>query len=269
MNKELQDLAWAILPKEFKEDVRTIYAATMRMVDKRESAEQIYVNKLSTLEGIFGFDNLTSDAEGKGMLTCEKSKVQRLYAEQSDFRDQKDDCLWKDYEVRDVILMVLQELFGSKCLPDELRENNFAKSDAKEDNFASKELKFKVGDKVRVKGCGYEPNLHKGDIGEILDTNDKEQCFVLFKKSQAWIYTDCLEPYTEPTENPIPSNSGELKSQLPDNQLRLKIAAMAMQGLLANSHQELVDMKIEQVAQFSFEMADSLIDKSKKGGCHE
>lgn len=64
----------------------------------------------------------------------------------------------------------------------------------------TKEAKFKVGDRVRVKGCGYEPNLHKGDIGEILDTNDKEQCFVLFKKSQAWIYTDCLELYTEPTE---------------------------------------------------------------------
>lgn len=63
-----------------------------------------------------------------------------------------------------------------------------------------KEPKFKVGDVVRVKGYGYEPNLHKGDIGEILDTNDKEQCFVLFKKSQAWIYVDCLEPYTEPTE---------------------------------------------------------------------
>lgn len=64
----------------------------------------------------------------------------------------------------------------------------------------AKEAKFKVGDKVRVKGYGYEPNLHKGEIGEILDTNDKEQCFVLFKKSQAWIYADCLEPYTEPTE---------------------------------------------------------------------
>lgn len=63
----------------------------------------------------------------------------------------------------------------------------------------AKEAKFKVGDRVCVKGCGYEPNLHKGDIGEILDTNDKEQCFVLFKKSQAWIYADCLEPYTEPT----------------------------------------------------------------------
>lgn len=58
--------------------------------------------------------------------------------------------------------------------------------------------KFKVGDRVRVKG--YVPNLHKGDIGEILDINDKEQCFVLFKKSQAWIYAYCLEPYTEPTE---------------------------------------------------------------------
>lgn len=64
----------------------------------------------------------------------------------------------------------------------------------------SKEPKFKVGDRVRVKGYGYEPNLHKGDIGEILDINDKGQCFVLFKKSQAWIYADCLEPCTEPTE---------------------------------------------------------------------
>lgn len=62
-----------------------------------------------------------------------------------------------------------------------------------------KEAKFKNGDRVRVRGYGYEPNLHKGDIGEILDTNDKEQCFVLFKKSQAWIYADCLEPYTEPS----------------------------------------------------------------------
>ena len=80
MNKELQDLAWAILPKEFKEDVRTIYAATMRMVDKRESAEQIYVNKLSTLEGIFGFDNLTSDAEGDvELLHVTRQKVMRLY----------------------------------------------------------------------------------------------------------------------------------------------------------------------------------------------
>lgn len=64
----------------------------------------------------------------------------------------------------------------------------------------AKEPRFKVGDRVRVKGCGYEPNLHKGDVGEILDTNDKGQCFVLFKKSQAWIYVDCLEPYTEQTE---------------------------------------------------------------------
>lgn len=63
-----------------------------------------------------------------------------------------------------------------------------------------KEAKFKLGDRVRVKGYGYEPNLHKGDIGEILDTNDKGQCFVLFKKTQAWIYVDCLEHCTEPTE---------------------------------------------------------------------
>lgn len=82
---------------------------------------------------------------------------------------------------------------GCDCFP--IPTKYLVKVDAE-----AKEPKFKVGDRVRIKGDGYEPNLHKGDIGEILDTNDKEQCFVLFKKSQAWIYADCLEPYTEPTE---------------------------------------------------------------------
>lgn len=118
MNKELQGLAWSVLPKEFKEEVITIYAATMRMVDKRESAEQIYVNKLSTLEGIFGFDNLTSDAEGEEMLIVSRKEIQQLVAA-------NDIVILKAAGIDNIetiqaktVNTILNRLFGSKCLPD-------------------------------------------------------------------------------------------------------------------------------------------------------
>lgn len=102
-------------------------------------------------------------------------------------------------EVEDEAALVTGEITGISNYPSDwyvtIPTKYLVKVDAEK-----KEPEFKVGDRVRVKGYGYEPNLHKGDIGEILDTNNKEQCFVLFKKSQAWIYVDCLEPYTEPTE---------------------------------------------------------------------
>lgn len=47
---------------------------------------------------------------------------------------------------------------------------------------------------------------------------------------------------------------------------RLHIAAMAMQGILANSHQEMVDMKIDKVAELAIEAADALIAECEKGG---
>lgn len=75
-----------------------------------------------------------------------------------------------------------------------------------QDNYLNedkKEPKFKVGDRVRVKGCGYESNLHKGDIGEILDTNDKEQCFVLFKNHKRGFMPIAL--------NPTPSQRSRLR----------------------------------------------------------
>lgn len=126
MTKELQDLAWSLLPKEFKEEVRTIYAATLRMVDKREDAEQIYVNKLSTLEGIFGFHNLTSDAEGEEMLTISRKKVTQRYTDI--VKDIDSNISNSEEYFFNGELAILKNLFGSKCLPDE-------------DNFASKEPK--------------------------------------------------------------------------------------------------------------------------------
>lgn len=179
MTKELQNLVWSILPKEFKEEVKK-----MRYNKDFTNEQKIMIRLL------FGDDNLTSDAEGEDeMLFVSRKRVQEEYAILSKELSRRDTDA-EDYIAWNYAKMTFEELFGSKCLPDDVATSA--------PNVDSLEPKFKLGDKVRVKGCGYEPNLHKGDIGEILDTNDKEQCFVLFKKSQAWIYADCLEPYTEP-----------------------------------------------------------------------
>lgn len=112
MNKELQDLAWSVLPKEFKEEVKKRYKTACRHCDLYSAR-----GTMETLELLFGKHNLTSDAEGEEMLTVPRSKVQELY---------RDYCAERDNEEPESHrsslggrIAMLQELFGSKCLTDE------------------------------------------------------------------------------------------------------------------------------------------------------
>ena len=70
-----------------------------------------------------------SDAEEEGMLTVSRKRVQEMYAAneriKADFPDKE------TAHISDHINHVLKHLFGSKCLPDELNEDNFAKSEPK------------------------------------------------------------------------------------------------------------------------------------------
>lgn len=95
MNKTLQDNVWSILPKEFKEEVKKEYYH-----DDSNPFE------LAQLEAIFGYHNLTSDAEGEEMLIISRKEVQEQY---------------QMYRNMGMIkrLDALMRLFGSKCLPDE------------------------------------------------------------------------------------------------------------------------------------------------------
>ena len=107
MNKELIDRAWACLPREFKEKVKKEYYH-----DDTNPFE------LAQLEAIFGYHNLTSDEDGEEMLIISRKEVQEQY---------------QMYRNMGMIkrLDALMRLFGSKCLPDELNEDNFAKSEPK------------------------------------------------------------------------------------------------------------------------------------------
>lgn len=105
MNKELQDLVWSVLPKEFKEEVKKEWHKAHNNITK------------STLEYFFGKHNLTSDAGEDEMLTVPRKTVQDFFM---NFKREKSDAK----SIFDKIslgarMSMLQELFGSKCLPDE------------------------------------------------------------------------------------------------------------------------------------------------------
>lgn len=120
MTIELQNKVWSILPKEFKEEVKRMHRIAESDVDQMIA--------MIMLENVFGLHNLTSDAEGEETLICEKSKVQRAYNTSREIVEAENpDSLM--YSMHTQIMCVLESIFGSKCLPDKLNEDNFAKSE--------------------------------------------------------------------------------------------------------------------------------------------
>lgn len=296
MTKELQDLTWSCLPKEFKEEVKELYDGCIKMMDIRPSASQIYVNKLSTLEGIFGIHNLTSDAEGEEMLMVPRKKVQDFFM---NFKREKSDAKSTFDKVSlGARMSMLQELFGSKCLPDtsSVASNVASPSQNSPENCDSEphisidcdkpaepKFKYNVGDEVKSKLDG---EVHK--IAFI----DKWPTELPYKLDNGvWVVESDLEPYTFPTaknlkesaktfasDEPTTTESGNFDRIVNDgfrNHNRLHVAAMAMQGIL--SHKEATQYAINNyrcsdgtlnrylgVAESSLAYADALIAECER-----
>lgn len=123
MDKSLQDRVWACLPREFKEEVKEIYSNAITYHPCG------YNHKTDLLKYLFGHHNLTSDAEGEEVLTCEKSKAMQLYSHLLDLveneRMSEHYSGWCDLEREYIALFgenVFADYFGSKCLPDETKQ---------------------------------------------------------------------------------------------------------------------------------------------------
>lgn len=99
MNTGLQNKAWHILPKEFKEEVKKQYRDGFN--DDRKAIGRL-----------FGIDNLLSDAEGEEMLTCVKDQAVKLYDIADKALAVSGDKWYQGY------MKAMQDLFGSKCLPN-------------------------------------------------------------------------------------------------------------------------------------------------------
>lgn len=210
----------------------------------------------------------TNSDDSKAMLSCPKEKVQDMYA-------YNEEILKADPSNHGARLLKarLTELFGFCCFSADNVEQNVLPS-------------FIAGDIVRIAGASTEAEQALiGTIGQIIDVDARNgKCYVLFlySKGQAWIRNSHLElartPYDLPHIVPgsqkgkrspysIPSNSGGLKPKDAENELRLKIAAMAMHGLLASPVDANMQSKsVEYIIDASFEYADALIAKGKEGG---
>lgn len=307
MTKELQDLAWSVLPKDFKEEVKETYNEyTEKIAAKTEPEYRIvgYTAAQTELELLFGIHNLTSDAEGEvELLHVTRQKVMGLYANAKKPHDlyTSATCI-NEAESRtidhtDGIMRVLKNLFGSKCLPDETVTDCNGLQEPK-----PAEPKFKAGDKVRI-SCAYDngeiwDKVMHGRIATVKsvyrNAENKKILMYQFKEGIRDFAEHWLEPCTEPeyehqhddtAQKSADVNSNRNLSQNIancdkefDNILkdgfrghnRLHIAAMAMQGLLANPNvtycHSTVMEDIESLIEMSVQHTDALISECGKGG---
>ena len=178
MNKELQDLTWRSLPKEFKEEVKK----TNTELNCNPDMAQYRL----ALQQLFGIHNLTSDAEGEEMLTISRREIQQLVAA-------NDIVILEAAGIDNIetiqaktVNTILNRLFGSKCLPD----NGTDCTPVKEPKAAEPKFKHNVGDEVKYK---LDREAHK--IAFI----DKGLTALPYQlKNGMWASESDLEPCTEP-----------------------------------------------------------------------
>lgn len=209
MNKELQDLAWSCLTKEFHEEVKKLFEEYKKHPEIHTTCgiTTAYHNNMGQrLIDLFGLHNLTSDAEGEEMLTVPRKAIIQAYEKSCAKRATKYDVGYAD---------CLNNLFGSKCLPDEgtdctpvevgVAENtttsNVESLDSNVDSLEPKpaEPRFKVGDKVRIVHHLGEDTPLKGEVCEIVvvDEEDPVCTYYIHNFSGEWYSQSDLEPYTE------------------------------------------------------------------------
>lgn len=288
MNKELQDLVWSVLPKEFKEEVKKVARIYSGRTSALLGAERHIANKfLDEFIGLFGRHNLTSDAEGEVRLTVSRKRVQEMYAHYdkiSNDPNRPKDYIESIYEYADGVTIALDDLFGSKCLPDNVdnlsqnpTENCDNESHISADCNKQSEPEFKRCEMVTTPS---------GEVCIIEDTHFENGSWLyLVGEPAQWITESDLEPYTEPTDLgrevnfPTKNNLAIYlkKSKNCDN--RLQIAAMAMQGILSNENaiqyainnfrlQDGSRNRYQAVAECSLAFADALIAESEKRSEH-
>lgn len=152
MKKERQDLAWSLLPKEFKEEVKTAYK---RLTSTKYLEDSFSRGMKAQLETLFGHHNLTSDAEGEEMLTVPRKKVQEFYVKCKEVT--KNPYSYPDYSHESALsrMALLDILFGSKCLPDEAKDDAKDNKQSNVDSLGSKPsaLKYQIGQTLRHRGA--------------------------------------------------------------------------------------------------------------------
>lgn len=256
MDKTLQDLAWSVLPKEFKEEVKKEWELTDNI--ERLPHDAFLRGKCQMMRDLFGRHNLNSDAERDEMLTVSRKRVQELYNRfEHAFDNVVSDNLMGHYRAK---IGLLRALFGSKCLADETCNvassnvgSNVARSELRpteeDDPDLAQRLAFLNSlSNEHSEPKPAEPKYHRGEkvcyngyVYEIEGIVSKNR--YALKGLNFDLDEDMIEPYIKPEEN-IAGNRNlsqdcdkEFDNILKNSfskERRLNVAAMAMQGILSN-----------------------------------
>lgn len=174
MTKDQQDLAWACLPKETRDQIRDIV---------KTSGMGIH----GMFDLVFG-GNVTSDTEPEEMLMVKREIIQEAYKHHLKYAKDDSDDQWHWG-----IIFILSGLFGDKCLLD---KPNTPKSGELKPQMAENKPKFKVGDKVRIILCTHPEYRNKVGTTTLIDS-----CGNLYVKVDGlgtlFHAPYALEPYTE------------------------------------------------------------------------
>lgn len=264
MNKELQDLAWSILPKEFKEEVKKYYQtlhdqykdyAGLHFANAKAKVKE----RMATLEYFFGKHNLTSDADGEEMLTVSRKRVQEMYAHYDKICNDPNrpkDYIESVYEHADGVTMALDDLFGSKCLPDEDSPKEAKSAPATPQKPA--EPKFKIGDKVKHSAHPHDDGIYRVD--DIKKSSDGFIYHIQGLIGISNVKESDIEPYTEPEKESrnLSKNIANCDKQFDNilkdslrNERRLNIATQMVKAIMQCP---------EAVGRIASAEADSLLD---------
>lgn len=255
--------------------------ATMRDFDKTIKAWDAYDMEQSFEAGAnFTLGKQEKDAEGEEMLTVSRKDVQKIYKESKHIVS-NEVYGSKIYSMHLQIMCVLENLFGSKCLPDESESPILSKVE-KIGKDCKAEPKFIVGDEVVFEESvhivvGILPNLRlyylsgcedavaESDLepyAEPLSQNPTENCD---NENVISSTKTCANVCPSPRPSQEESNRGlcdKLIQRGFKNHNRLHLAAMAMQAIISRGK----GYDAQETAVTALEFADALIAEAEKGG---
>ncbi|MBD5381934.1 hypothetical protein [Clavibacter sp.] len=211
ISKEQQDLLWAIIPKDIKDNIKKIYTA--------HTKRQNITSQDTLLDNLFGRENLESDTEPEEMLMVSKKQVLTELCRAANLQnDKEEDWIRAGEEIE----FTLTQLFGDKCLPDKELGHGLEQTVQESVQVESKP-KFKVGQPVRVLA-----ERAFGRIEKIETYDEEDNTYRLEYLPDFWFEPSDLEPYTEESRNLSQSlsncdkpNDKQLKDNMEEKELDL------------------------------------------------
>ncbi|MDE6008731.1 MAG: hypothetical protein K2G90_05940, partial [Muribaculaceae bacterium] len=227
MDKKIQDLAWACLPKEVRANIKAYHRENKAFSNKSSMCNSVAI----AVENIFGQHNLVSDTEPEEMLFYPRKDVQEYYTKICKTIDKS---LNPDVRIcSQGTIIALKSLFGSKCLsdtPDSSNLANIGKDELEQTSVqATSKPKFKVGDKVRIiiEGWSGDPisevvYYDEGDNTYKLDALDCEEGGLWVKEWQIESYTEESRNQSQNIANCDKSEGNQLKDNMEEKELDLR-----------------------------------------------